>query len=63
MEAGGTGDGACWAALPAHIRNFVRTASFSPQLRAAGGNERAKAQAMYAIAQQMVQMGEQGSVE
>jgi len=63
MDAGGGGlrpDGAYWAALPAHIRNFVRTASLSPPLRAAGGNERAKAQAMYAIAQQMVQTGEQG---
>ncbi|KAH9976606.1 hypothetical protein BGW80DRAFT_1558439, partial [Lactifluus volemus] len=43
MDAGGGGlrpDGAYWAALPAHIRNF--------------------AQAMYAIAQQMVQTGEQG---
>lgn len=53
-------DGAYWAALPAHIRNFVRTASLSPPLRAADGNERAKAQAMYAIAQQMAQTGEQG---
>jgi Salt tolerance down-regulator len=63
MDAGGGGlrpDGAYWAALPAHIRNFVRTASLSPPLRTAGGNERAKAQAMYAIAQQMVQTGEQG---
>jgi hypothetical protein len=63
MDAGGGGlrpDGAYWAALPAHIRNFVRTASLSPPLRAADGNERAKAQAMYAIAQQMAQTGEQG---
>ena len=63
MDAGGGGlrpDGAYWAALPAHIRNFVRTASLSPPLHAAGGNEWAKAQAMYAIAQQMVQTGEQG---
>ena len=63
MDASGGGlrpDGAYWAALPAHIRNFVRNASLSPPLRAAGGNERAKAQAMYAIAQQMVQTGEQG---
>jgi len=30
---------AYWAVLPAHIRNVVRTAS-SPQLRAAGDNER-----------------------
>ncbi len=63
MDAGGGGlrpDGAYWAALPAHIRNFVRTASLSPPLHTAGGNERAKAQAMYAIAQQMVQTGEQG---
>ena len=63
MDAGGGGlrpDSAYWAALPAHIRNFVRNASLSPPLRAAGGNERAKAQAMYAIAQQMVQTGEQG---
>ena len=65
MDAGGGGlrpDGAYWAALPAHIRNFVRNASLSPPLRAAGGNERAKAQAMYAIAQQMAQTGEQGQV-
>jgi len=44
MDAGGDGwampDGAYWAALPAHIRNFVRTASLSPPLRAAGDNER-----------------------
>jgi hypothetical protein len=63
MDAGGGGlrpDGAYWAALPAHIRNFVRTASLSPPLHIAGGNERAKAQAMYTIAQQMVQTGEQG---
>ena len=63
MDAGGGGlrpDGAYWAALPAHIRNFVRTASLSPPLRAADGNERAKAQAMYAIAQQMAQTGEPG---
>ena len=63
MDAGGGGlrpDGAYWAALPAHIRNFVRTASLSPPLRSAGGNERAKAQAMYAIAQQMAHSGEQG---
>ncbi len=63
MDAGGGGlrpDGAYWAALPAHIRNFVRTASLSPPLHTAGGNERAKAQAMYSIAQQMVQTGEQG---
>jgi hypothetical protein len=63
MDAGGGGlrpDGAYWAALPAHIRNFVRTASLSPPLRAADGNERTKAQAMYAIAQQMAQTGEQG---
>jgi hypothetical protein len=63
MDAGGGGlrpDGAYWAALPAHIRNFVRTASLSPPLRAADGNERAKAQAMYAIAQQMAPTGEQG---
>jgi len=63
MDAGGGGlrpDGAYWAALPAHIRNFVRTASLSPPLRSAGGNERAKAQAMYAIAQQMAQTGEPG---
>ena len=63
MDAGGGGlrpDGAYWAALPAHIRNFVRTASLSPPLHAAGGNERAKAQAMYAIAQQMAQTREQG---
>jgi len=64
MDAGGGGlrpDGAYWAALPVHIRNFVRTASFSSQLRAAGGNERAKARAMYVIAQQMAQTEEQGS--
>ena len=63
MDAGGGGlrpDGAYWAALPAHIRNFVRKASLSPPLRAADGNERAKAQAMYAIAQQMGQTGERG---
>ena len=63
MDTGGGGlrpDGAYWAALPAHIRNFVRTASLSPPLRAADGNERGKAQAMYAIAQQMAQTGEQG---
>src|SRR5260221_1056055 len=54
-------DGAYWAALPVHICNFIRTASFSPQLRAADGNKRAKVQAMYVIAQQMAQMGEQGS--
>ena len=63
MDAGGGGlrpDGAYWAALPAHIRNFVRTASLSPPLHIAGGNEWAKAQAMYTIAQQMVQTGEQG---
>ena len=63
MDAGGGGlrpDGAYWAALPAHIRNFVRTASLSPSLRAVGSNEWAKAQAMYTIAQQMVQTGEQG---
>jgi hypothetical protein len=63
MDAGGGGlrpDGAYWAALPAHIRNFVRTTSLSPPLHAAGGNEWVKAQAMYAIAQQMVQTGEQG---
>src|SRR5712691_1955933 len=64
MDAGRVGlrpDGAYWAALPVHIRNFVQTASFSPQLCAADGNKRAKVQAMYLIAQQMVQMGEQGS--
>ena len=63
MDASGGGlrpDGAYWAALPAHIRNFVRNASLSPPLRAADGNERAKAQAMYAIAQKMAQTGEQG---
>ena len=63
MDAGGGGlrpDGAYWAALPAHIRNFVRTASLSPPSHVAGGNEWVKAQAMYAIAQQMVQTGEQG---
>ena len=63
MDAGGGGlrpDSAYWAALPAHIRNFVRTASLSPPLHAAGGNERTKAQAMYAIAQQMAQTREQG---
>ena len=60
MDAGGPCDGTYWAALPAHIRNFVRNASLSPPLRAADGNERAKAQAMYAIAQQMAQTGEQG---
>jgi len=66
MDAGGGGlrpDGAYWAALPAHIRNFVRNASLSPPLRAAGGNERAKAQAMYAIAQQMAQTSEQGEIQ
>jgi hypothetical protein len=63
MDASGGGlrpDGAYWAALPAHIRNFVRNASPSPPLRAADGNERAKAQAMYEIAQKMAQTGEQG---
>jgi hypothetical protein len=45
-----------WAALPAHIRNFVRTTR-SQSAMTAGDESAIKAQAMYAIAQQMVQSG------
>jgi hypothetical protein len=46
-------DAAYWASLPAHIRSFVRAVSpFSPPARGDAGL--GKAQAMYAIAQQMV---------
>ncbi|EIN03254.1 hypothetical protein PUNSTDRAFT_139725 [Punctularia strigosozonata HHB-11173 SS5] len=45
-----------WAALPAHIHNFVRT-TCSQSATTASDESAIKAQAMYAIAQQMVQSG------
>lgn len=51
-QGGIADDDVYWASLPAHIRSFVcntYSQTTSP------GNERAKAQSMYSIAQQMVQ--------
>ena len=45
-----------WAAFPPHIKNFVRSVWAQAPFESPG-DERAKAQAMYAIAQQMVQSG------
>jgi hypothetical protein len=45
-----------WAAFPPHIKNFVRSVWAQAPFESPG-DEKAKAQAMYAIAQQMVQSG------
>lgn len=52
----GADDEEYWAAFPPHIKNFVRSVWAQAPFESPG-DERAKAQAMYAIAQQMVQSG------